>query len=86
MASIGHPVVGDTLYGAPQRIVAPAVQKSARGASSAPAPEKVEALTLERNFLHAARLRFNHPQTQKPLALEAPLAPELTAFLDTLKS
>ncbi|HXB61347.1 MAG TPA: RluA family pseudouridine synthase [Acidobacteriaceae bacterium] len=86
MSSIGHPVVGDTLYGAPQKIVAPAVQKSARGASSAAAPAKVEPLTLERNFLHAARLRFAHPQTGKQIALEAPLAPELTVFLEKLKS
>jgi 23S rRNA pseudouridine1911/1915/1917 synthase len=86
MASIGHPVVGDTLYGAPAKITAPAIQKSSRGASSSPAPAKIEALTLPRNFLHAARLRFTHPQTQKPLALEAPLAPELTAFLEKLKS
>ncbi|HEY0306862.1 MAG TPA: RluA family pseudouridine synthase [Acidobacteriaceae bacterium] len=105
MASIGHPVVGDTLYGAPLKIGLAAQSKSARGATipsillqpdlkakgavkkePAPLAEKVEPLTLERNFLHAARLRFAHPQTGEQLALEAPLAPELTAFLELLKS
>jgi len=86
MASIGHAVVGDTLYGAPLKIVAPAIPKSSRGAWSPAAPAKVEPLTLERNFLHAARLRFAHPQTGKQIALEAPLAPELTAFLEKLKN
>jgi 23S rRNA pseudouridine1911/1915/1917 synthase len=105
MSSIGHPVVGDTLYGAPLRIGLAAQSKSARGATipsilllpdlkvkgavkkePSPPAVKVEPLTLERNFLHAARLRFAHPQTGEQLALEAPLAPELTAFLELLKS
>jgi 23S rRNA-/tRNA-specific pseudouridylate synthase len=45
-----------------------------------------ERLKLERNFLHAARLEFAHPSTQKLLQLEAPLPGELTAFLRRLES
>jgi 23S rRNA pseudouridine955/2504/2580 synthase len=37
---------------------------------------------LQRMFLHAWRLQFIHPQTHRPLTLEAPLPPELQAFLD----
>ena len=36
---------------------------------------------LKRMFLHARRLRFMHPATGEPLALEAPLPPELADFL-----
>jgi 23S rRNA pseudouridine955/2504/2580 synthase len=39
---------------------------------------------LRRMFLHAARLELTHPGTGKPLVLEAPLPPELSAFLDQL--
>lgn len=68
MASIGHRVVGDTLYGAPARIAA--AQK--------------ESISLERNFLHAAELAFAHPRTGKQLELTAPLPMELEKFLRKL--
>ncbi len=76
MASIGHPVVGDTLYGASSQL---ADQVAAQAASSRAARRKTEPerLRLGRNFLHAARLEFVHPVTGKPLQLEAPLPPEL---------
>src|SRR5579863_2189086 len=54
MASLGHPVVGDTLYGAPRTVV-PAAGK--RGKKSEAAME----LSLDRNFLHAAELELKHP-------------------------
>lgn len=41
-------------------------------------------LGLHRMFLHAARLELRHPLTGAPLRLEAPLAPDLQAFLDRL--
>jgi len=36
---------------------------------------------LTRQFLHAARLEFEHPVTGQRLAFDAPLPPDLTAFL-----
>jgi 23S rRNA pseudouridine1911/1915/1917 synthase len=80
MASIGHPVVGDTLYGAHGQLTDQAALQasSSRANRRKNAPER---LKLGRNFLHAARLEFTHPFTGKPLELEAPLPPELTAFL-----
>jgi len=72
LASIGHPVVGDTLYGAPAQIAAAGPRKK-----STPAPETI---ALQRNFLHAAELEFAHPITGKHLALRAPLPSELNAF------
>jgi 23S rRNA pseudouridine1911/1915/1917 synthase len=72
MQSLGHPVVGDNLYGAPHNIP---------NSADPDAP-----LSLDRNFLHAARLSFLHPQTNKSMDLEAPLPTELTSFLETLRA
>jgi 23S rRNA pseudouridine1911/1915/1917 synthase len=80
MASIGHPVVGDTLYGGAARL---RDQKALQAAPSRVARRKLqpEPLRLGRNFLHAARLTLAHPLTGRPLELEAPLPAELQAFL-----
>jgi len=83
MASIGHPVVGDTLYGAPAQLTA---QTGAPQTRSSRVKSEPDRLRLGRNFLHAARLEFDHPLTGKPLFLEAPLPGELAAFLDRLES
>jgi 23S rRNA pseudouridine1911/1915/1917 synthase len=78
MASLGHPVVGDTLYGASGQLVDQTMQSSSKAARRKNEPER---LKLGRNFLHAARLEFTHPFTAKPLELEAPLPSELNEFL-----
>ncbi|HET6170778.1 MAG TPA: RluA family pseudouridine synthase, partial [Terracidiphilus sp.] len=80
MASLGHPVVGDSLYGAHGQLTDQAALQasSSRANRRKNAPER---LKLGRNFLHAARLEFTHPFTGKPLELEAPLPSELTSFL-----
>ncbi len=84
MASIGHPVVGDTLYGAASQITDQAASQAApsRAARRNAEPER---LRLERNFLHAAELEFTHPAHKKLLRLEAPLPAELTEFLAQLE-
>ena len=74
MQSLGHPVVGDTLYGAP-RSIAPAVRDDGNKRPT------VEAVRLERNFLHAAHLEFAHPRTGKAVVIDAPLPVELEEFL-----
>jgi hypothetical protein len=43
-------------------------------------------LVLGRNFLHAAHLEFSHPRTRKLVTLDAPLPPELEAYLARLES
>lgn len=72
LQSLGHPVVGDTLYGAPHVV---RLTKE----------PNVEPLELERNFLHAARLAFVHPRTEEEMEFEAPLAEELVEFLEKIK-
>ncbi len=44
------------------------------------------AIALDRPFLHAGGLAFAHPVTGEPVAVDEPLAPELTALLDQLGS
>jgi 23S rRNA pseudouridine1911/1915/1917 synthase len=85
MASIGHPVVGDTLYGGAAQL---RDQQAAEVALSRAAKKNanLETLRLGRNFLHAAKLEFAHPLTGKQLQLEAPLPEELTYFLGRLES
>jgi 23S rRNA pseudouridine1911/1915/1917 synthase len=73
MASLGHPIVGDALYGAPREI------RGAR-AKNGEAP-----LSLPRNFLHAAELELTHPGTGLPIALKSVLPGELQAFLDAVE-
>jgi 23S rRNA pseudouridine1911/1915/1917 synthase len=76
LASIGHPVVGDTLYGAPARFPAGGARKK-----FGPEPETI---ALDRNFLHAAELEFTHPITGKSLSMKATMPEQLTAFLNQL--
>ena len=74
LSSLGHPVVGDTLYGAPREI-----QPRERTKQALPG------LALPRNFLHAAAIEFKQPLTGKQLTLERPLPPELEDFLRVLR-
>jgi 23S rRNA pseudouridine1911/1915/1917 synthase len=69
LQALGHPVVGDTLYGAPHQVGQPPSIRS-----------------LDRNFLHAIRLAFTHPQTHKSLTIEAPLPQELIRFLTDIRA
>jgi 23S rRNA pseudouridine1911/1915/1917 synthase len=70
LSSIGHPVVGDTLYGAPSRLRL----------------DKGEEKTIARNFLHAADLELLHPRTREKLTFNAVLPPELDDFLKRLEA
>jgi 23S rRNA pseudouridine1911/1915/1917 synthase len=84
MASIGHPVVGDTLYGGAGQLTDQVASQAAQSKATRRKAEP-ERLRLGRNFLHAARLEFTHPRTGKLLELEAPLPEELVRFLGQLE-
>jgi 23S rRNA pseudouridine1911/1915/1917 synthase len=74
LASIGHPVAGDDLYGG-------------RRAPSSRRPEAREALRgLARPALHAARLEFDHPATGERIAAVSPLPADLEALVDALRA
>jgi 23S rRNA pseudouridine1911/1915/1917 synthase len=67
-AALKHPVVGDTLYGAAERLhVGDAVLDP-----------------LGRNFLHAAKIGFRQPRTEAWIEVRAPLPETLHEFLHTL--
>lgn len=72
-AHLGHPVVADEMYG--------------RGrASSVRDPALREAIAaLGRQFLHAARLGFEHPSTGERLVFEAPLHEDLSTLLGAVR-
>jgi 23S rRNA pseudouridine1911/1915/1917 synthase len=86
MAAMGHPVAGDTMYGAPREIRAkPTSQRLAKtGRNKAVAPNG--SIGLPRNFLHAAELEFRHPRTGATISLKADLPLELQAFLKVIDS
>jgi 23S rRNA pseudouridine1911/1915/1917 synthase len=95
LSSIGHPVVGDTLYGAPQ-VLSPhsltrelagspiSLRTEAKKARSKPAAAE-SVLSLPRNFLHSAEIEFTHPRTGRRLRLQAPLPADLEQFLHRLR-
>ncbi len=68
---LGHPIIGDRLYGP-------------RGALEVPLPP--EAPCLLRQALHARSLRFRHPISGDPLAFDSPLPADMAALLEWLRS
>ncbi|MSO29492.1 MAG: RluA family pseudouridine synthase [Acidobacteria bacterium] len=67
LSAIGHPIVGDTLYGGAHRRVAGDIRAVQR---------------LERPFLHAERLAFHHPRDGRRLEFTAPLPADLMSILE----
>jgi 23S rRNA pseudouridine1911/1915/1917 synthase len=76
MASLGLPVVGDRLYGAPREL---------RSSPARGKPANQNTISLPRNFLHAAELDLKHPRTGARIALTSALPSELQAFLEVLE-
>ena len=72
LAHIGHPVVGDAVYGGGREnaVRDPLVKREIRG--------------LGRHFLHSAQLAFAHPRGGQRLEFSSPLPPELRHFLALL--
>jgi 23S rRNA pseudouridine1911/1915/1917 synthase len=73
MSSIGHPIVGDKLYGG-----SPVNEADLVGHGS---PEPL----IEYQALHAMSLSFNHPIREKPMLVEAPLSPLIQRIVDLLE-
>lgn len=71
LSAIGHPIVGDALYGGVRRRV----------------PGDLRAVThLDRPFLHAARLAFTHPSdASRKMEFTSELPPDLQRVLDELR-
>ena len=69
LSAIGHPIVGDSLYGGVHRRVAGDIRA---------------VLRLERPFLHAARLSFVHPRDGRRMDFTTPLPADLETVLNDL--
>ena len=69
LSAIGHPIVGDQTYGGVHRRVGNTLRAVMR---------------LERPFLHACRLCFNHPGDGRRLEFDSPLPPELEAIVEDI--
>jgi 23S rRNA pseudouridine1911/1915/1917 synthase len=67
LSAVGHPVVGDSLYGGVRRRVAGPLRA---------------VLRLERPFLHSSRLVFSHPADRTRMEFTSPLPEDLQAVLD----
>ena len=76
MASIGHPLLGDSVYGAGFKTKAAHLSEDARAALAA----------LGRQALHAAALGFEHPVTGEPLRFVSPPPADLARLIDTLRA
>ena len=72
LAAIGHPIIGDRVYGKPA------------GGRGEPGTALAH-LDLVRHFLHAHRIVFAHPATDARVEFEAPLPPDLAQALATLR-
>lgn len=71
LSAIGHPIVGDTLYGGLHRRV----------------PGDIRAvLRLERPFLHAGRLVFKHPADGRRMEFISALPADLASVLEDLRA
>jgi 23S rRNA pseudouridine1911/1915/1917 synthase len=75
MAHVGHPLIGDPLYGGGLKLPKRAT------------PELVSALRgFRRQALHAERLAFEHPATGETLAFESQRPQDLDALVSTLRA
>ena len=71
LKAIGHPVVGDPLYGGKRRHSPPHLRAVQR---------------LDRPFLHAAQLSFQHPKGGQPVTFHSHLPPDLQSVLEDLRN
>ena len=76
MASTGHPLLGNSVYGAGFKTKAAQLTEEAKSALAA----------LGRQALHAAVLGFEHPITGEPLRFERPLPKEFMSLVNALRA
>lgn len=75
LAWLGHPLVGDKIYGPDERWY---LRFIAEGVTE----QMLRELLLPRHALHAAVVTLAHPADGRPCRWEAPLAPDLVRFIE----
>ena len=73
MAWLGHPIVGDKIYGPDEQFYLEFIKHGVTAAL-------LEKLLLPRHALHAAAVTFRHPGTQLPVTCRAELPADMTEF------
>jgi 23S rRNA pseudouridine1911/1915/1917 synthase len=76
MAHIGHPLLGDAVYGAGFKTKANLLPEQARKVVT----------RFPRQALHAYLLQFEHPRTGKVMHFEAPLPADMEALVEALRT
>lgn len=74
MAWLGHPIVGDKIYGPDERLYLQFIDEGVTG-------EMLGKLLLARHALHAARLSLFHPVTRRRCEFEATLPDDMRTFI-----
>jgi len=75
MACMGHPIVGDRMYGG-----GPVYRSQLAGRA-----DVAEGPLIGRQALHAHTIEFSHPRTNEPISLEAPWPDDFTETLAVLR-
>jgi 23S rRNA pseudouridine1911/1915/1917 synthase len=84
LTHIGHPILADKLYSGRDRITRGDVVGPERRTSLAPG--EADEVLIDRQALHAHRLRFEHPLTGQELDLTAPLPADMERTLLALRT
>jgi 23S rRNA pseudouridine1911/1915/1917 synthase len=79
LAAIGHPVIGDKIYGEDEHLFIDFVE----GEMTLDSWRRLE---LRRHALHAHRVELVHPSSGEAVAFESPLADDLAEFLATRRA
>jgi 23S rRNA pseudouridine1911/1915/1917 synthase len=75
MASLGHPIVGDKIYGPDERLYLEFIEKGVT-------VEMLDKLLLSRHALHAERVAFHHPRAGERREFHAPVPDDLQTFVE----
>jgi len=81
MAHIGHPLVGDPLYGRGR-----STRVGGKHASALPEPARGALVAFPRQALHATGLTFRHPGSGETMTFHAPLPGDLHELIVILES
>ena len=84
LAHMGHPVLCDGNYGGGRRITEEQLLGKVPFSLSNENPDGT--ILLQRQALHAYRLTFVHPATEKQLEITAPIPADMQSVLDCLES
>ncbi len=84
LTHIGHPILADKLYSGRDRVTLGEIAGPDRARTLA--PEEAEEVLIDRQALHAHRLRFQHPTTGLELDLTAPVPADIERTLRALRT